>query len=416
MNEFTNNNLTTESLSEWWNTMKQKGAEYLSLGREGKTYKLHARKHGEKQRLGQISLSTSDKKYADRILGLLLADETDTSPASVIRQYFEHKLRMVDVCQDNKESLRRFVEPRKKTAKTNLSRLTCHLLPFCKKFHIHDTRDLYQRKNIGLFLNFLTETVAEPATCVSIVKTTKAFLHWFDLPNEVPLATREFEEAIRGYNRIFAHKIRNVKTFLNDDDIRKLITYENGTPELKARILAHLVGGLRHNEIGGLRWRDLEPKQGYLKVTNAKGGVARCAQYPKCLQEAFEKIRRTRTKNIMQGDFVFTYRSYSQINDIIQQHIREVCGVSGKDLGGNCLRRSGCHSINMAHPGLGDKQLGHANTSRITDTYYCDRTDFKDVNSYWDDVYDELTNSKGAIIGQEDPAIYAGKIITLTAS
>lgn len=396
--------------------MKQKGAEYLSLGKEGKTYKLHARKHGAKQRLGQISLCTTDKKYADRILGLLSADETDMSPASVIRQYFEHKLRMVEICQDNKESHRRFVEPRKKTAKTNLSRLTCHLLPFCKKFHIHDTRDLYQRKNIGLFLNFLTETVAEPATCVNIVKTTKAFLHWYDRPSKTPLATREFEEAIRGYSRIFAHKIRKVKTFLSNDDVHKLLTSESEIPELKARILAHLVGGLRHNEIGGLRWQDLNKKEGHLIVTNAKGGIARYAQYPKYLQEAFEEIRRTRAKNIMPGDYVFTYHTYSQTNDIVQKHVQNVCGVSGKDLGGNCLRRSGCHSINMACPGLGDKQLGHANTSRITDTYYCDRTDFKDVNAYWDEVYKELTKSKGAIMGQEDPAIYAGKIITLTAS
>ena len=415
MNGFSNSNLTTEGLAEWWNTMKQKGAEYLSLGKEGKTYKLHARKHGAKQRLGQISLCTTDKKYADRILGLLLADESDTSPASVIRQYYEHKLRMVDACRDKERHLR-FVLPRIKTAKTNCSRLKCHLLPFCNKYHIKDVKELYQRDNVGKFLNYLDDTVPESATCASIVKTTKAFLHWYDRPSKTPLATREFEEAIRGYSRIFAHKIRKVKTFLSNDDVHKLLTSESEIPELKARILAHLVGGLRHNEIGGLRWCDLDKQQGHLVVSNAKGGIARYAQYPKCLCEAFEKIRRTRTKNIMQGDFVFTYRSYSQINDIIQQHIREVCGASGKDLGGNCLRRSGCHSINMAHPGLGDKQLGHANTSRITDTYYCDHTDFKDVNSYWDEVYDELTNSKGAIIGQEDPAIYTGKIITLTAS
>ena len=397
--------------------MKQKGAEYLSLGKEGKTYKLHARKHGAKQRLGQISLGTTDKKYADRILGLLSADKSNTSPASTIRQYFEHKLRMVEVCQDNKESHRRFVEPRKKTAKTNLSRLTCHLLPFCKKFHLNDTKDLYQRKNIGLFLNFLTETVAEPATCVSIVKTTKAFLHWFDLPNEVPLATREFEEAIRGYNRIFAHKIRKTKPFLNNDDIHKLLISKSESPELKARILAHLVGGLRHNEIGGLQWQDLDKKEGVLVVKNAKGGVARYAQYPKCLCKAFEEIRQTRTRNIMPGDYVFTYHTYSQINNIVQQYIQDVCGVSGKDLGGNCLRRSGCHSINMAHPGLGDKQLGHANTSRITDTFYCKQTDFRDVNSYWDNMYDELTKRKGAIMGEADLSIYSDeKILHFKAS
>lgn len=407
--------LTTEALNKWWETMKQKGAEYLSLGKEEGTFKLHARKHGEKQRLGQKSLGTTNKRIAIHAIETLLTDTSNTSPASVVKQYHEHKLRMVDACRDKERHLR-FVLPRIKTAKTNCSRLKCHLLPFCNKFHINDVQELYKRENVGKFLNYLDDTVPESATCASIVKTTKAFLHWYDRSSKVPLATREFEEAIQGYSRIFAHKIRKVKTFLSDDDVRKLLISKSEIPELKARILAHLVGGLRHNEIGGLRWCDLDKQQGHLVVSNAKGGIARYAQYPKCLCEAFEEIRRTRAKNIMPGDYVFTYHTYSQTNDIVQKHVQNVCGVSGKDLGGNCLRRSGCHSINMACPGLGDKQLGHANTSRITDTYYCDRTDFKDVNAYWDEVYKELTKSKGAIMGQEDPAIYAGKIITLTAS
>ena len=113
----------------------------------------------------------------------------------------------------------------------------------------------------------------------------------------------------------------------------------------------------------------------------------------------------------MPGDFVFTYGNYTKINRRIQSYIQEICGVSGKDLGGNCLRRSGCHCINMARPGLGDKQLGHANTSRITDTYYCDRTDFSDVNAYWDEVCDELANTNKSPIGEDDYAAYARKII-----
>ena len=408
-------NLTTESLNEWWELMKSKGAEFPSIAKEDGIYKLHARKHGAKQRLGQKSLGTTDKKIALHVIETLLIDTSNISPAAVVKQYHEHKLRMVDACRDKERHLR-FVLPRIKTAKTNCSRLKCHLLPFCNKYHINDVKELYLRENVGKFLNYLDDTVPESATCASIVKTTKAFLHWYDRTSKIPLATREFEDSIQGYSRIFAHKIRKVKTFLSDDGVRKLLTSKSEIPELKARILAHLVGGLRNNEIGGLRWQDLNKKEGHLIVTNAKGGIARYAQYPKYLQEAFEEIRRTRAKNIMPGDYVFTYHTYSQTNDIVQKHVQNVCGVSGKDLGGNCLRRSGCHSINMAHPGLGDKQLGHANTSRITDTYYCDRTDFKDVNSYWDEVYDELTNSKGAITGQEDPAICAGKIITLTAS
>jgi integrase len=390
MNEFTNNNLTTESLSEWWNTMKQKGAEYLSLGREGKTYKLHARKHGEKQRLGQISLSTSDKKYADRILGLLLADETDTSPASVIRQYFEHKLRMVDVCQDNKESHRRFVEPRKKTAKTNLSRLTCHLLPFCKKFHIHDTRDLYQRKNIGLFLNFLTETVDEPATCVSIVKTTKAFLRWYDITKKVHLINSDYIAAFSESSSILGHKKHTEKPFLGDEQCKQILATKIVDFELRAMVIAHMVGGLRDIEIQGLRWKDLNAKEGWLNVINAKGAIARYAQYPLVMQEAFLDIQRNRTHNILGNDYVFTQSSYNKRNEKVKAFVRKVTGIVGNDYAGNCLRRTGCACIQNKHPGLGDKQLGHAVNSRVTEMHYSNPRDFRNVNRFWDDLWKEV--------------------------
>ena len=417
MNGFSNSNLTTEGLAEWWNTMKLKGAEYLSLGKEGKTYKLHARKHGAKQRLGQISLSTSDKKIAHRILcGLQLANSSASSPATVIEKYCEHTLRTADICDDNKESHRRFLESRIKTEKTNRSRLTCHLLPFCNRFQINDIKELYKRENVGKFLQYLKESVPGLETCISIVKTTKALLNWYDMISPVPLRSFEYREIMQSYRTFFAHKTPTDKIFLDSDNVRKLLVSESKSPELKARILAHLVGGLRHNEIEGLRWQDLDEKRERIKVMNAKGGVARSAQYPLILREAFSQLRLNHSKHLMPQDHIFTHHPYKYVHETIQKYIQEVCGVNGKGLGSTCLRRSGCDFIYHKNSTLCDKQLGHSNTTEITETYYCNKIDFRDLNEFWDDIYKELKNHKGAIMGQEDPAIYAGKIITLTAS
>ena len=113
-------NLTTESLNEWWELMKSKGAEFPSIAKEDGIYKLHARKHGAKQRLGQKSLGTTDKRIAFHVIETLLIDTSNISPAAVVKQYHEHKLRMVDACRDKERHLR-FVLPRIKTAKTNCS-------------------------------------------------------------------------------------------------------------------------------------------------------------------------------------------------------------------------------------------------------------------------------------------------------
>ena len=68
----------------------------------------------------------------------------------------------------------------------------------------------------------------------------------------------------------------------------------------------------------------------------------------------------------------------------------EVCkivGVSGRDYGSNCLRRTGCATINYECPGLGDKQLGHAVNSRVTEMHYSNPRDFRNINRFWDDLW-----------------------------
>lgn len=407
---------STEDIKKWWESMKLKGANYVSIGTEDGIYKLYARTHGAKQRLGQKSLGTTDKKIADEANEILLMDTSDTSPEAVIFQYCKHKKNMAKICDDNNENHFRYVEPRKKTARTNKSRLEKHLLPFCRMLHINDVKELYRRDIVGKFLIYLAETVAEAETCRSIVKTTRVFLHWYDMTNTVKLATPEFECTIQDYKRFFAHKIPRDKPFLNDENVRKLITRECDIPELKARILASLVGGLRHNEINGLRWCDLNEKEGCIKVKKAKGGKTRVSQYPKFLRDAFSEIRHTRHKNIMEGDLVFTRLPYSQINTRIKEYIQKVCGVNGKNFGSNCLRRSGCHYVYMTRSDLTDKQLGHRNNVSDTTLSYIQHDDFRDLNKYWDNLYNRMTRPKKPIVSEADLAPYADKIIRIQAT
>lgn len=355
----------------------------------GRYYALEACKRGCKARVSQISLATTDSTIANNVRSQLLTEVSSLEPDIVVDQYNQHKLRMAECCRGDSKYERLYIS-RVKTEKTNASRLKAHLLPFCKVNAIHDIRDLYRRDVIGKYIIYLKETVVGIDTSRAIVKTTKAFLNWFDSTQESSLIDRNYIEAFSNYSRKLGYKQRTIKPFLSDEQCRQILTTKIVDCELHAMIVAHLVGGLRDIEAQGLRWRDLNEKEGWVKVVNSKGSVARYAQFPKVMQEAFSAIQRTRLHNALGNDYIFTQSSYGVRNDKIKMFMRKVVGVSGRDYGSNCLRRTGCATIDNANPGLGDKQLGHSVNSRVTESHYSNPRDFRNINRFWDNLWADV--------------------------
>ena len=178
-------------------------------------------------------------------------------------------------------------------------------------------------------------------------------------------------------------------------------------------ITAHLVGGLRDMEVQNLRWCDLNEKSGWLKVECAKGSVSRYAQYPKILQEAFATIRYNRAHHLFANDYIFSESSYGVRNKKIKAFLRTCVGVSGKDYASNCLRRSGADCIDSITPGMGDRQLGHAVNSRVTEMHYHNRHNFRTVNRVWDNLWDEVKKEGLSYI---DLATYSTNITGISAA
>lgn len=394
-------NHTTEHIHDWWLLAQSKGADYIRIIKPGHYYALEACKHGIKARISQVSLATSDKDIALIMRSNLLVSLTTTNPETVVLQYNQHQLRMADCCQA-RNGHERLHESRIKTAKTNASRLNAHFLPFCNKKGIYDIRDLYKRETVGAYIAFLQETVTGLSTAHAIIKTTKALLNWFDSTQTESLISRDYIEAMSNYSRKLGYKQKTVKPFLTEDQCRRILATDSTDKELRAIIIAHLVGGLRDIEVQGLRWKNLNEKEGWLKVENAKGSVARYAQYPKIMQEAFAVIQKTRLSHILGNDYIFTQSSYGSRNDKIKAFIRSVAGVNGKNYGSNCLRRTGCASIDNACPGLGDKQLGHAVNSRVTEMHYSNPRDFRNVNEFWNNLWIKIKEEGMTTISLSD--------------
>ena len=296
---------------------------------------------------------------------------------------------MAESCQGNSKYERLYVS-RIKTEKTNASRLKAHLLPFCKQNRIHDIRDIYRRDIIGRYIVYLQETVTGIDTAKAIIKTTKAFLRWYDSTQKTPLIDRNYIEAFAHYSSKLGYKQRSVKPFLNDEQCKQILAAKSVDYELRAMVIAHLVGGLRDIEAQGLRWSDLNAKEGWIKVINTKGAIARYAQYPSVMQEAFHEIRMHRLHHILGNDYIFSQSSYGIRNQKIKDFVHQITGVTGRDYGSNSLRRTGCACIDNAYPGLGDKQLGHAVNSRVTEMHYSNPRDFRNVNRFWDDLWKEV--------------------------
>ena len=378
-----------DSTQNWWQCAQAKGANYLRIVKSGRFYALEACKHGTKARIAQKSIGTTNEKVAQITRSRLLITQQSNEPDVVVEQYIQHLLRTANLCIGKKGCERLYVS-RVKTAKTNASRLKVHLVAFCKDNRIHDIRDLYQGDTIGQYIVYLKETVVGISTAKAIIKTTKAFLHWYDITKKVHLINSDYIAAFSESSSILGHKKRTEKPFLDDEQCKQILAAKAVNYELRARVIAHMVGGLRDIEIQGLRWKDLNAKEGWLNVINAKGAIARYAQYPSAMQEAFLDIQRNRTHNILGNDYVFTQSSYSKRNEEVKAFVRKVTGVIGNDYAGNCLRRTGCACIQNKHPGLGDKQLGHAVNSRVTEMYYTNPRDFRNINKFWDDLWKEV--------------------------
>ena len=374
---------------EWWKAAQTKGADYLRIIKSGRYYALEACKHGEKARISQLSLTTSNVTIANNTRSNLLTTLESTEPDIIIEQYIQHLLRTANLCLGKKGCERLYVS-RVKTAKTNASRLKVHLAAFCKDYKIHDIRDLYKSDTIGQYIVYLKESVVGISTAKAIIKTTKAFLRWYDITKKVHLINSDYIAAFSESSSILGHKKRTEKPFLGDEQCKQILAAKIVDFELRAMVIAHMVGGLRDIEIQGLRWKDLNAKEGWLNVINAKGAIARYAQYPLVMQEAFQDIQRNRMYNILGNDYVFTQSSYNKRNEKVKAFVRKVTGIVGNDYAGNCLRRTGCACIQNKHPGLGDKQLGHAVNSRVTEMHYSNPRDFRNVNRFWDDLWKEV--------------------------
>lgn len=381
--------IVTDNAREWWMSAKSKGADYLRIIKPSRYYAIEACKYGVKARIAQKSLGTSDEKVARSVYSDLLTTLDSVDPEVNIEKYILHKLRMAECCQGKKD-YERLYQSRIKTEKTNASRLKAHLLPFCKHYRIHDIRELYRRDNVGKYLEYLQETVAGLDTAKAIVKTTKAFLNWYDAKQDTPLVNRDFINAYSHYGKKLGYKQPKLKPSLTRDQCKDILASKIVDIELRAIIIAHLVGGLRDTEIQGLRWKDLDADGGYIKVMAAKGGIPRYAQFPRIMQEAFSAIQHNRTERLFPNDYVFSQSSYDSRNRKIKSFLRAAVGAVGKDYGSNCLRRSGSDCIDDQIPGLGGRQLGHAINDRTTETYYHNKRNFNAVNQFWNDLWAEV--------------------------
>lgn len=380
---------STEKIQQWWSTAQAKGADYIRIIKPNQYYAYEACKHGEKARISQISLASSDKNTAINEKRRLMARLTTLDPESVIQRYYQDQLDEAESGKNNSKYERRRIS-RIKTAKTNLSRLHAHLLPFCTHMGIHNINDLYKRESIGEYLRYLRKTVPTRSTAKAIVKTTKALLNWHDSLQTTPLINRDYSEAISNYGHKLGYEMQEEKPFLDEQQCRRILATETPDVELRAMIIAHLAGGLRDMEVQNLRWCDLNEKSGWVKVECAKGSVARYAQYPKVMQEAFAAIRHHRSHHLFANDYIFSETSYGVRNSKIKAFLRICVGVSGKDYSSNCLRRTGADCIDAFTPGLGDRQLGHAVNSRVTEMHYHSKHNFIAVNRYWDDLWTDV--------------------------
>ncbi len=376
--------------------MQTKGASKLYAVQDDGIYRLRAFTANRKK-CGELSLGLKDKRLANRIAVSMAVTIDNNSPGSVINKYIEHLKLHKKACETGRHILTTLAQSAEHNIKTIKSRLSAHLVPFCKKRHITDINDLYRREIIRAYIDELKETTAISDTARSIMATTLTFLKWNDGKQEKGLMNTTFYEEIKGWRGIFGSQRKRSKLFLTREQIQAILRYKYPNERIKAMFLLPLTCGVRYNELVNIRWRDLQKDKGSMDITVAKGGTSRKAQLPKFIQEFLENVQRSRVSGILPGDYLFTGYDRNCDLGIYKSILKEITGEDSNDMASNCLRRSGCNLIEKYRHGLGDLQLGHSTCTRVTHRSYIDSDDYQEVNDFWDDFYRESISPKAIL-------------------
>ena len=378
---------STEQTQAWWTQMQAKGATKLYAVKDGSIYRLRAFTDNRKK-CGEFSLGLRDKRLANRIVNSIAVTLDDDSPASVISKYIELKQKHAQTCREGKyattSSLAASTEHSISTIK---SRFNAHLIPFCRKQHITNIKDMFRREIISSFMDELYETVAISETSKSVMSATLALLRWYNNQQKTSLIDRKFDDAIKNWRSFFGDKRSRPKTFLRPEQIQAILHYDYPDDRTKAMFLFPLVCGLHYNEYIHLRWKDLNAKDANMQITVAKGGKTRMAQYPRIIQTFLTKVRLSRNSDISENDLIF--KGYNQSRDLATYKalLQEITGSVGKDSASNCLRRSGCDLLERYKYGFGERQLGHTGCSKYAQRSYFNESNYEDVNAFWDAFY-----------------------------
>ena len=383
-------------MQNWWIRMQSKGATKLYAIQDGSIYRLRAFTDNRKK-CGELSLGLRDKRLAQRIAVSMAVTIDDNSPASVINKYIEHLKLHKKACETGKYILTTLAQSAEHNLKTIKSRLSAHLVPFCKKRHISDINDMYRREIIRAYIDELKETTAISDTARSIMSSTLTFLRWYDGKLEKGLMNTTFCEEIKGWRGFFGAKRKRSKLFLTREQIQTILRYKYPNDRIKAMFILPLTCGVRYNELINIRWRDLHIGRGNMDITVAKGGTSRKAQLPKFIQKFLEDVKKNRVSGILPGDYLFTGYDRNRDISIYKSIIKEITGEDSNDMASNCLRRSGCNLIEKYRHGLGDLQLGHSICTRVTHRSYIDGDDYQEVNDFWDDFYRESISPKAIL-------------------
>jgi integrase len=396
---------TTSQTQDWWNLMREKHATKLYVVADHGIYRLRAFTD-DRKKCGELSLGLRNRKLAQQVANSLAIEVDDDAPAAIVNSYLNHKLMQVKACSQGKYAQTSLATSKEHSISTVKSRLNNHLLPFCRKRHITNIKDLYRCEIIGAYIDTLI--VDEPIgdTARSIMASTLAMLRWYDRSKGHIFINNNFNDSIKGWPSTFGYRRKREKIFLKPNQIQAILRYEYPNDRIKAMFYLPLICGLRYNEFIHLRWRDLHTENGNMDVPFAKGGSDRKTQYPKVMQTFLDKVRKKRSTRNLPGDYIF--EDYNKHRDlaIYKTFMKKILNIDGNDTASNGLRRSGCNLISKYQLGLADKQLGHSVCTKVTHKCYIDNEDFEDINYFWDTFY-AICIKPDTVVGAESVRLMA---------